>query len=343
MLSTDRREALFWIFQTLFWTSVGVIGLLMTLAFKSAIPGVGLTIFIRMATGFVETAVLRELYRRSLFRRRSGPAQWLLAAGCCLALAALEVLMMQLCRVAGLALPGGVETVGIRLLVVRLFILAVWSSLYFTFHVLESAHALELRTTKAELDARKNELRSLQAQMNPHFVFNALNGVLACKGDATAVQEVTQGLADYLRFLLEETRPLEPLSRELDALEKYLTVQSSHVGGKLVCRMKCEKAAGTVMVPPMMVQPMLEDAFQHRAQADDLPLQIWVTARIEDRFLRVTVSHTSDRATTEDPPPPGKGVRALEQRILLLLGPQAAMERQVDKGWIRVTIHVPLT
>jgi predicted membrane channel-forming protein YqfA (hemolysin III family) len=87
MLSTDRREALFWIFQTLFWTSVGVIGLLMTLAFKSAIPGVGLTIFIRMATGFVETAVLRELYRRSLFRRRSGPAQWLLAAGCCLALA----------------------------------------------------------------------------------------------------------------------------------------------------------------------------------------------------------------------------------------------------------------
>lgn len=341
MLSNKRRELLFWILQFSFWAGIGVIGLLMTMAFRSAIPGVGWTIFMRMAVGFVETLALRWIYQRPAFRQRSGFATWPMAVGCCLAFALLEVLFFQASITAGISFPGAAETVGVRLLVVRLFILMIWSILYFGFHLLENAHALEIRAARAELASRENEVRHLQAQMNPHFLFNALNGVFACKDDANAVEEVTQSLAAYLRFLLEESRPLEPLSREFDALEKYLAVQTSHFGGNLVCRIQCEKAARAVLVPPMLVQPLLEDAFQHRSQSDGLPLQIWVTARIEENFLRVTVSNTGDRVMP-DIQMPGRGVSALQQRLTLVLGPEAWVEKHSDKGWVRATIHVPL-
>ncbi|RYD26042.1 MAG: hypothetical protein EOP87_23380 [Verrucomicrobiaceae bacterium] len=232
------------------------------------------------------------------------------------------------------------DAVGTRLLVVRFFILAIWSCLYFGFQLLENAHALELRLTKAELTARENELRRLQSQMNPHFLFSALNTVVASKDNPVAVEEVTQGLADYLRFLLKDTRPLEPLSREIDALEKYLTIQAPHFGEKLVCRIQCEKAARGVMVPPMMIQPLMEDAFQHRLQASQLPLQIWVTARVEKSLLLVTVSSTMDPSLT-DRQPARKGLVALEYRLRLWLGSRVRVEQEADNGWNRVTLQIP--
>lgn len=342
-LSPSRRHGLFWTLQTLFWGGIGVIGLLMTMAFQSAVDGVGWTILMRMVAGFVETSALREIYRRPGFRQRPLLAKWPTGLVACLVLAFFEWFLLKLLMVAGITFPGGAENVGGRLLVVRLFILGVWSALYFAYHLLENAHAMELRTTKAELSAREYELRHLQAQMNPHFLFNALNGLLACKDDPVAVEEVTGSLTAYLRFLVAEAGPLEPLARELDALERYLTVRSAHIGGNLICRIQCGKDARAVLVPPMMVQPLLEEAFQHRTPGDKLPLQIWVTAVTADDFLRVTVSHTDEHATPGNCKPPERAIIALEQRLELLLGPRAKLERESDQSWIRATIHIPLS
>jgi hypothetical protein len=338
-LSPGRREGVFWLFQILFWGMVGIIGLLMTEAFRSAVDGKGWAIFIRVATGFTQTAILRWIYCYPWFRRQHGLTQWPVALGCCLALALLEVILLKTSVAAGISFPGGME--GPKLLVVRLFILAIWSSLYFAFHLLENAHAMELRATQAELRARENELRKLQAQMNPHFLLNSLNTVLACKDDPTAVKEVTEGLEEYLRFLLEETEPLEPLSREMDALEKYLVVQATHFGEKMVCRIQCETAARSVSVPPMIVQPLLEDAFLHRGQKSERPQQIWISARIDADFLRVTVYDSMEHAAPR-PDTLSSGLLALNHRIQLLLGPEARVEQLVANGWSSVIVHVPV-
>jgi hypothetical protein len=340
-LVRGRRELLFWTLQAFFWGSICAVGMLMTLAFRSGVTGVGWTIAMRATVGFTETSILRGFYRHSLFRQRNGLIKWPIALGACVAVALMELLIMKGLASANITFPGGAETVGTRLLVVRLFILAIWSCLYFAAHLLENAHTMELRVTRAELAARESELRHLQAQMNPHFLFNALNTVLTCKNNPDAVEEVAQSLSEYMQFLLKETRPLEPLSREIDALEKYLTAQAAHLGESLVCRIQCEKAAGAVMVPPMVVQPLLENAFHHRLQASEFPLQIWVTARVEKGFLRITVSSTVEAPATAIIPV-NNGLRALEQRLELLLGPQAQVLQEADKGWNRVTIHVPL-
>lgn len=340
-LGSGRRELLFWVLHTLFWVSVGLIGFLMTLAFRSSVPGVGWVIFMRMVCGFVGTAILRWIFRHSLFQQRKGLAKWPMAVGCCVAIGLVELLLLQALVGAGISFPGSAETVGARLLVVRLFIFAIWTCLYFAFHLLENAHAMELRATRAELAAREYELRHLQSRMNPHFIFNALNTVMSSKSNPVAVEEVTQSLADYLRFLLKETRPLEPLSREVDALERYLTLQAPHLWEKLICRIQCEKAARGVMVPPMMIQPLMEDAFRHRLQINQSPLQIWVTARVEKAFLLVTVSSTMEPSSNNSPPV-RSGLQALEYRLRLLLGSNVRVEQKDDNGWHRVTLHVPV-
>ena len=342
MRAEGRREVVFWILQTSFWGTICVIGILMTLAFKAAVTDAGWAVFMRAASGFVLSVGLRVIYLQPWLRNRSGLVKCALMAGCCIAAGIVEAILLQAAMIAGLSFPGGSETLGLRLMFVRCFVLLLWSALYFIVHLLEDEHALELRATRAELAAREHELRRLQAQMNPHFVFNSLNAVLACKENPEAVQDVTKSLAAYLRFLLQDARPFEPLSRELDALEKFLVVQTNHLNKNLVCRFQCKSAARAVMVPPMIIQPLLENAFQHQPETPDQPLQIWLTARVEDGFLRVTLSNTGVAVSLAADQAPPNGIPRLQQRLRLLLGPDARVEEQAENGWIRATIHIPL-
>jgi sensor histidine kinase YesM len=158
-------------------------------------------------------------------------------------------------------------------LLTRLIVTWLWCGLYFGLEANDNQSRAELaaaenvaRTALAEAATREIELRHLEAQMNPHFLFNALNCIVDARRDPDAVERVTQDLADYLRFSLRESRPLEPLSRELDALENYLGVQQSRFGDALVCTIDCEPEARSVPVPPMMIQPLLENAFRYGAQ-----------------------------------------------------------------------------
>ncbi len=337
-----RRELIFCVFQTLFWSVIGLIGYVMILAFQGTVPDAGTAVIIRMAYGFTLTSGLRCIYRLPRVRQQRGMVKLLVVATCCLATTLLELFVQKGSSGIGISIPGLGEAVALRLLVVRLFTLAVWSALYQGFHLLEDEHALEMRATREELAAREHELRHLQAQMTPHFVRNALNRVIACKNNPEAVEDVTQNLIDYLHFLLQETRPLEPLSREIDAFVKYLNAQKPHYGMDLVCRISCDPQARSVMVPPMMIQPLLEDALRQRSLNDDEPIQIWLTARAESGFLKVTLSNTGAQKTPEANPVEPPSLRSLRQRLHLLMGPRALVGHQIEGAWVRVTIEIPL-
>lgn len=342
MLSGKRREAIFWVLQTGFWAAIGLIGCVMILAFQGATPDAGWAVMARMAIGFTLASGLRWIYRRSVLRQSRGFEKCSLVVVACIAVTLLEFLIQEGMHGIGISIRGMDESAALKLLVVRFFTLGIWSILYQGFHLLEDEHALAMRATREELAAREHELRHLQAQMTPHFVLNALNTVIACKNNPEAVEEVTQNLADYFQFLLKETRPLEPLSREIDAFVKYLNAQKSHYGKNLVCRISCDPQARTVMVPPMLIQPILEDALWHRSRNDDEQIQIWLTARAERNFLRVTVSNSGNQDPSEVNPSEPPSLRSLRQRLHLLMGPQAVVDHQIEGGWVRVTIDIPL-
>lgn len=342
MLSGKRREVGFWLFQLAFWCGAGLVATLMSVAFRSTVPELSWLLWMRMAVGVLQTTLLRSVYQQPFFRQRSGGAKSLVVVFSLVTMVLLEFTIVRVLIATGVSVPETTEMLGNRLLIVRFIVLGIWSAFYFAIHLLEREHQLALRATKAELASRENELRHLQAQTSPHFLLNALSSVQDCKDDPQAVEDVTRSLSDYLRFLLRETQPLEPLSLELEALEKYLSVQTSRFQRKLICRIQSSSAARSVMVPPMLIQPLLEDAFHQHSPTDEHPLHIWLTSQEEKGFLLISVSNTCGKQVGGKDPVPGRGFISLRHRIGLSLGPQARVQRQTDNGWVRVTIHIPL-
>lgn len=231
----------------------------------------------------------------------------------------------------------------------RLVISLLWGIIYFGIEANDNRRRAEreaaesvTRAALAEAAARQNELRHLEAQMNPHFLFNALNSIVAASRDPDAVEKVTQDLADYLRFSLLPSQPLEPISRELDALEKYLAIQQNRFGADLVCRIGCEPEARSVMVPPMMLQPLLENAFHYGAQTSPMPLHVSVEASIRDGRLTVVVANSGAWVPPDPARSIGSGIRTLRTRLDLLLGPTATVDVVREEGWVRVVVRLPV-
>ena len=230
----------------------------------------------------------------------------------------------------------------------RQVITLLWCAIYFGLEANHTRRRAEReaaesvsRAALAEAAARHNELRRLEAQMNPHFLFNALNCVVAASRDHVAVERVTQDLADYLRFSLAPSQPLEPLSREIDALEKYLAIQQSRFGADLVCRISCEPEARRVLVPPMMIQPLLENAFHYGPQTSPMPLNVSVEASVRDGQLAVIVANSGSWVPPDPARSIGSGIQTLRKRLGLLLGPAATVEVVHEQGWVKIVIRLP--
>ncbi len=235
-------------------------------------------------------------------------------------------------------------------LLTRLIVTWLWCGLYFGLEANDNQSRAELaaaenvaRTALAEAATREIELRHLEAQMNPHFLFNALNCIVDARRDPDAVERVTQDLADYLRFSLRESRPLEPLSRELDALENYLGVQQSRFGDALVCTIDCEPEARSVPVPPMMIQPLLENAFRYGAQTSPKPLMVNVAAELADGWLTVSVVNTGAWVSPDSRRSPGSGLQTLRKRLGLLIGDEATVVTHTGQGSVSIRIRLPDT
>jgi hypothetical protein len=343
MLAEGRRTAFFWSLQVMFWCGIGVMVFLMNSFFHSSAENIRGLVLMRISIGLGVTGCLREIYRRPEFRNVHGWNKMLVIVGLCLAFSLVEKPITLLLMHLDLPLLGTAELFqNSNSVVLRFITLLIWSGFYVAFHYIEGAHALEQRTLQAELVARENQLRHLQAQINPHFLFNALNTVIASKEDPKAVGEVTQVLADYLRFSLSESSDLVPLAREMDALESYLTLQRIRFGEKLVCQIQCDTAARAVQVPPMMIQPLLENAFNYGAETSPMPLQVKLSAQLVDRFLNITVANTGRWLPPDHRRSPGSGLRSLKQRLQLLIDGDTSLETEESEGWVKVTIRIPL-
>ena len=353
------RRRIFWSFQVIFWLAIGAAVLGMSMALKPGEPMPWLPVVLRVVTGFVVSSLVYLLFEMLRLRGLPRKVRWPLMVGVAVVALAASIMLLIGGGVGGPTNWTGETT--LWPLVPRLIAAGLWCFIVFGLELIEdlyrtkillaeneaTAMDLELRMLKAEATARTFELRQLQEQMNPHFLFNALNAVAASKNDPEAVESVTRDLADYLRFTLGEARTFEPLSRELQALEKYLAVQQVRFGGNLVCRFSCDRAAHAVIVPPMLIQPILENALHYGAQTSSMPLRVSVTAKVADGWLEVVVANTGRWVPPDKTRSPSTGIRTLRKRLALLVDEAATVDTLIDPdldgGWVRVVIRMPAT
>lgn len=118
---------------------------------------------------------------------------------------------------------------------------------------------------QSEINKKEAQLRALQAQINPHFMFNTLQAIggMALKKDASEVYGMTVDLSDIMRYSLSFSKEMVRLSEEIKYLNSYLSIQNQRFGDRLVFDMDIPEQLLECHVPKLILQPLIENSFEH--------------------------------------------------------------------------------
>ncbi len=346
LLSTSERHRLFWKLQIAGW---GGIALLTAVVMATGYFGWRDAILLggfRTLFGFGATLLLRYYYR-SLRRRMEG-RPWLFGFEVLLVCAAVAmadgILMKLFADLVGTDLER--QEVFSFILVsppVRWMFYCLWSVLYFSISYWLDTQDTLLRLARAETAAKVSELEALRAQVDPHFLFNALGSILAEAESPQSVRRLTLALSDYLRFSLQQRRENEPLDGELTALEHYLQVEQARFDEDFAYTLEIEPAARQVSVPHALVQPLLENAIKYGQRSEIRPVRIHLAARLKAGFLHVSVTNTGAWVPPEENRHSTQvGLSNLRRRLQLIYGEAAQLEIRTEPEQVTVEVSLPL-
>jgi two-component system, LytTR family, sensor histidine kinase AlgZ len=207
----------------------------------------------------------------------------------------------------------------------------------------QTSRDAETRAFEQTLLAREAELRALRAQIDPHFIFNSLHSISALTTtDAAAARTMCLLLADFLR----ETLRLGSSSRisfadEWSLAERFLAIEQVRLGSRLNVMRETDAHAAECPVPPLLLQPLVENAVIHGiAQLIDGGT-ISMTARREGPTLTVTVENPCDpdRLRTRGV---GLGLELLRQRLMTEFGVSDAVRAEEQLGRFKVEVRIPV-
>ncbi len=228
--------------------------------------------------------------------------------------------------------------------------LLVFAGVFAAGLALEAARrrrAAELARAQLENQLVRAQLSALQAQLQPHFLFNTLNAAvaLARAGDAEATARVLVLLGDLLRTLLRSDAPQEiPLREELALLETYLEIQRVRLGDRLTIDWNIADDVRDALVPQLVLQPLVENAVQHgiarRSRAGRLDI---AAVRHGDR-LRLTVCDDGPgvAATFSVEQANGVGLRNTRERLRRLYGAGGELELATENDRTTAAIELPM-
>lgn len=249
---------------------------------------------------------------------------------------------------------GQVESILDAYLVVNLMtysaVVGAWHALEFARRARErevTALHLEARTASLERQMAETRLGMLRMQLDPHFLFNSLNGVsgLVRRGEAAAAIEMIARLGDLLRLSLEQRDAHEvTLAREIECLELYLAVERARLGDRLRVEWDVEPGALGAPVPAFILQPLAENAVRHGIAKLPGGGRVRISARRSGRALQLVVADSGPGLRGRDGEGPGGiGLANARARLAQLHGDAAGLRigNGLGGGAI-VTVTLPL-
>jgi hypothetical protein len=218
---------------------------------------------------------------------------------------------------------------------------------YLAFEYSGRARAGELRAARLEAQASEARLSALRMELNPHFLFNTLNGIaglVRLRENETAVRMLAQ-LGDMLRHTLAGSGPAEvPLEEDLALLDRYIALEQMRFRDRLTIERAIEPEARSALVPPLLLQPLVENALRHGVGAEPGAVRLTISARVEGGMLELVVADSGGglRGDAARRGRNGVGLANTRARLAELYGDGGTVElRNGARGGAEAVVRLP--
>jgi len=230
--------------------------------------------------------------------------------------------------------------------VYRLLYYSIIIAIHFAFDYFRKYSERELRASQLEIQLKEAQIRTLHQQLQPHFLFNTLNGISSLMYQSVEqADKMLTYLGDLLRISLERMDVQEvPLKDDIAFIERYLLIEQTRMGDRLIVKTNFQPDTLDALVPCMMTQPLLENAIKHGiaplAKQGTISASSWRVA--EKLFLQIEDSGRGFGESLEQNLTKGYGIKNTLERLTILYGNNYSLTfSNKESGGLRVTLSIP--
>jgi two-component system, LytTR family, sensor kinase len=227
-------------------------------------------------------------------------------------------------------------------LVAFFILLLIWNFIYFMYHYIAKSRKQQMDTLQLEALVKELELKTIKAHINPHFIFNALNGIRALIDEnpvraRTAVTELSNILRSSLN--VEKTETVS-LGDELRIVKDYLALENMRFEDRLRIEYKIDEETLEQQVPPMMLQTLVENAIKHGISKQVKGGVVKIISDVHDNFHELSVQNTG--YLNGHSKKNGFGLSSTQDRLNLLYGDKAKFEiKQLNPDLVEAKVSIP--
>jgi len=185
-------------------------------------------------------------------------------------------------------------------------------------------------------------IQALQARIRPHFLYNSINAVLSLmRSDPRRAETALEDLADLFRVLMADNRTLAPISSEIQLARQYLALEELRLGERLRVKWKLDAMPSDALVPPLMLQPLVENAVYHGIEPSDAGGEIEIDVALAGQQLVMELRNPVPLAAARHVAGNRMAMVNIRERLQLHFDAEASMRSEVKDGSYRVTIRMP--
>ena len=237
-------------------------------------------------------------------------------------------------------IAGSVNLSGITLL---------WCLIYFVVHYMENYKKKEIESLIWEAAVKDYELKTLKSQLNPHFMFNAMNSIRALiEEDPQSAKVAITKLSNILRYSLQmERMERVPLEDEIETVKNYLDLERIRFEDRLNYKLDVDKASEKIEIPPMMIQTLVENGIKHGVSKITKGGEINLKSRIQSTSngsrLKIEIRNSGHFSEEQLRNSNGFGVSNTKHRLNLLFGEKANFSIKNENGdTVLAEVEIPI-
>ena len=222
-------------------------------------------------------------------------------------------------------------------------IFAVWSLIYLFVQRQKQLVASKGNERKLDLLLNEAKLNNLHNQINPHFIFNAINNIRALMlEDKSRSRDMLAHLSDILRYALDSKKSTVPVNEELEIVEDYLELCKIQFESRLNIKLHVEDACRAIRIPRMLIQLLVENAVKHGIAECIGEALLFIEIKMQEQALSLRVVNSGRLEASQAKDSTGIGLTNIRERLDLLYGLKAKFILKQEGKNVVAQVNIPI-